>query len=308
MKKLITGLALLASLALLLTSVSCFFPAAESPEERVPPVTVTPPGVNWGGEPMPPVAIPPPAESGSSFWWGGGADDKAQSTTVLVNIDERMIVRNGDIYLVVEDVAQAMQAISQLAGGLNGYVVSSSVNGEEDDMRGWIAIRVPDESFEPALAEIRGLAIRVESESTNSQDVTEEYIDLEARLANAEATEQEFLALLDKAEDVDDILEIYESLSRVRQEIEQIKGRMQYLERTSSMSLISVYLEPEFTDKPPVPPGWNALQIFKSAARGLVITGQVLGTIAIWLLIFIPIWGTVLGIILWRRHKRKMRG
>jgi hypothetical protein len=298
MKKLIIGLALAATLVLLLVSASCFFPAAEPPEERVPPVTVTPPY---------PIAIPPPAESGSSMW-GGGADDKYQSTTVVVNIDERMIVRNGDISLVVDDVTQAMQAITQLATGYDGYVVSSSVNGEEDDMRGWIAIRVPDDKFEPALAKIRGLAVRVESESTNSQDVTEEYIDLEARLANAEATEQEFLVLLDKATDVEDILKIYDSLSRVRQEIEQIKGRMQYLERTSSMSLISVYLRPEFTDKPPVPPGWNALQIFKSAARGLVITGQVLGTIAIWLLIFIPIWGTVLGIILWRRHKRKMRG
>jgi len=300
MKKLIIGLALVASLALLLVPLSCTREAAE------PPPTY-PPTVDWGDEAPPPMVIAPPAESGSSLlWWDSG--DKGDGTTVLLTTDERMIVRNGDMSLVVEDVAQAMQAISQLAGGLNGYVVSSSVSGEEDDMRGWIAIRIPDESFEPALAEIRELAIRVESESTNSQDVTEEYIDLEARLNNAEATEQEFLALLDKAEDVEDILEIYESLSRVRQEIEQIKGRMQYLERTSSMSGISVYLEPESSGRATVPAGWNALEIFKSAARGLAITGQVLGTIAIWLLIFIPIWGTVLGIILWRRHKHKMRG
>jgi len=293
MKKLIMGLSLL---VLLLAGAAC---AAEEPPIYQPPV------VDWGEEAPPPMVIAPPAEGALSFWDG---DDKAQVTTVLVNYDERMIVRNGDMELVVEDVSEAMEAISQLAGGLNGYVVSSSVSGEEEDMQGWIAIRVPDESFEQTLADIRELAVRVESESTNSQDVTEEYIDLEARLTNAEATEQEFLALLDKAEDVDDILEIYESLSRIRQEIEQIKGRMQYLERTSSMSLISVYLEPESSGRATVPAGWNALQIFKSAARGLVITGQVLGTIAIWLLIFIPIWGTVLGIILWRRHKRKMRG
>lgn len=286
MKKLIIGLALLTLLAPILAALSC---ASEAPEE----------GTLGGG------GIPAP-QSAPDFFWDG--DDKGSGTTVLVNYDERMIVRNGDISLVVEDVNQAMQAISQLAGGFNGYVVSSSISGEEEDMRGWITIRVPDESFEPALADIRELAVRVESESTSSQDVTEEYIDLAARLANAEATEQEFLTLLEKAEDVEDILRIYESLSRVRQEIEQLKGRMQYLERTSSMSLISVYLEPEFSGKDTVPAGWNALQIFKSAARGLVITGQVLGTIAIWLLIFIPIWGTVLGIILWRRHRRKMRG
>ena len=287
MKRLIIGLALV---ALLLVSVSCFAPAEEPPP------------------PVPPVVVPAPAES-SSFWLEGGGDEgRADGTAVLITTDQRMIVRSGDISLVVDDVNQTMQAISQLAVGYNGYVVSSSVAGEEEDMWGWIAIRVPDERFDEALAEMRALAVRVESESTHSQDVTEEYIDLEARLANAEATEQQYLALLDKTEDVEDILNIYDYLSRVRQEIEQIKGRMQYLERTASMSLISAHLEPEFADKPPVPPGWNALEIFKSAARGLVITGQVLGTIAIWLLLFIPIWGTVLGIILWRRHKRKMRG
>jgi len=104
---------------------------------------------------------------------------------------------------------------------------------------------------------------------------------------------------------VEDILRIYESLSQVRQEIEQIKGRMQYLERTSSMSLISVSLEPEVAAKPLVRVGWSALEILKSAARGIVVFGQWLGTIAIWLLIFIPVWGTILGIILWRRRKKK---
>jgi hypothetical protein len=290
MKRLIIGLVLV---ALLLVPVAC---AREAPEELPPE--------EWGIEP--PMVIPP-AESGPPSWWGRGDEDKAPSTIVVTTTEERMIVRTGDMELVVESVSEVLEAITQLAVGFGGYVVSSHVYGEEEEMRGWISIRVPDEKFDQALAELRDLAVRVEEESTNSQDVTEEYIDLESRLKNAEATEQEFLALLDKAEDVEDILEIYESLSRVRQEIEQIKGRMQYLERTSSMSLISVYLEPEFKAKPPVPPGWNALEVLKSAARGLVVTGQVLGTIAIWLIIFIPIWGTVLGILLWRRHKRKMR-
>jgi hypothetical protein len=289
MKKLIIGLALAATLVLLLVSVSCLKPAAE------PPITFP------GEEGM----VPAPQEAPDLIW---ERDDKGSGTTVLLTTDERMIVRSGDMSLVVDDVTQAMQAITQLAAGHNGYVVSSSVYGEEEGMRGWISIRIPDEKFEPTLADIRGLAIRVEQENTNSQDVTEEYIDLEARLANAEATEQQYLALLDKADDVEDILSLDDYLSQIRQEIEQIKGRMQYLERTSSMSLISVSLRPEFSAQSTVPAGWNALEIFKSAARGLVITGQVLGTIAIWLLIFIPIWGTILGIILWRRHKRKMRG
>ena len=103
----------------------------------------------------------------------------------------------------------------------------------------------------------------------------------------------------------EDILRIYDSLSRVRQEIEQIKGRMQYLERTSSMSLISVNLEPVATAKPLVRAGWSALEALKSAIRGIVIFGQWLVVAVIVIIIFVPVWGTILGIILWRRRRRK---
>ncbi len=221
--------------------------------------------------------------------------------------EERMIVRTGNMSLVVEDVVKARDNIAQLAVGLGGWVVSSQISGQEQEMRGWISVRVPDDKFEQTLTELRKLAVRVTSENTNSQDITEEYTDLKSRLKNAEATESQYLALLGKATSVEDILKIYDSLSRIRNEIEQIKGRMQYLERTSSMSLISIYLEPAATAKPLAHAGWSALEVLKSAIRGIVIFGQWLGTIAIWLLIFIPIWGTILGIIIWRLRLRKKK-
>jgi len=218
--------------------------------------------------------------------------------------EDRMIVRNGNIYLVVKDVIQARDDITKLAARFDGYVVSSQISGEEEEMRGWISIRVPDKKFDQALTELRNLAVRVKSESTSSQDVTQEYTDLKSRLKNAEATERQYLALLEKAKDVEDILKIYESLSRVRQEIEQIKGRMQYLERTASMSLISVQLEPQATAKPLVRAGWSALETLKSAVRGIIIFGQWLVILVIWLIIFIPVWGTILGIVYWRRKRK----
>jgi len=218
---------------------------------------------------------------------------------------ERMIIRTGDMSLVVADVMQARDGVAQLAVSLNGYVVSSRIWGEEQEMRGQVSIRVPDEQFEPALTKLRELAIRVNSESTDSQDVTEEYIDLEARLKNAEATESQYLTLLDRATKVEDILNIYDSLSRVRTEIEQIKGRMQYLERTTSMSYISVRLEPEATAGPLARAGWSMLEEFKSAIRGIAVFGQWLGTVAIWLIIFVPLWGAIIGVIYYLRRRRK---
>ena len=278
MKRLIIGLALV---ILLLVPVSC----AKAPEVVPSPPTPSP-------EPMPPMAMSP------------GGEEAYRVETLPSTEEDRMIVRTGDMSLVVKDVIQARDDIAKLAARFDGYVVSSQISGEEEEMRGWISIRVPDEKFDQALTELRNLAVRVKSENTSSQDVTEEYTDLQSRLRNAEATEKQYLALLEKATDVEDILKIYQSLSQVRQEIEQIKGRMQYLERTSSMSQISVSLEPQATAKPLVHAGWSALETLKSAVRGIVIFGQWLGTIAMWLIIFIPVWGTILGIIYWRRKKK----
>jgi len=261
----------------------------------VPVACASAPSVEESAEGIMPAAISP----------GGDEGYKKGRTEALPSPEEdRMIVRNGDMSLVVEDVVDARDEIARLAISFDGYVVSSQISGEEQDMRGWISIRVPDEKFGQCLIELRDLAARVTSESTSSQDVTEEYVDLQSRLKNAEATESQYLALLEKAINVEDLLKIYDSLSRVRGDIEQIKGRMQYLERTSSMSLISVSLKPVATAKPLVRVGWSALEILKSALRGIVIFGQWLGTVAIWVLIFTPIWGTILGVILWRRHRR----
>ncbi len=291
MKRLILVSGLLLAAALL-TLVSCAKAPTPSsgPPTAYPAPTPTP-------APAPIVSMPP----------GRGDYSKESGAGALPSsADERMIVRNGNISLIVNSVVGARDEITQLATRLGGYVVSSWISGEKAGMRGSISIRVPDETFEPAFVELRKLAVRVESENTNSQDVTEEYIDLEARLKNAQATESQYLALLNKAEKVDDILQIYDSLARVRSEIEQIKGRMQYLERTSSMSLITVELRPVASSEPLAPVGWSALEALKSAIRGIATFGKWLATVIIWLVIFVPVWGSVLGIILWRRHRRKI--
>lgn len=228
----------------------------------------------------------------------------AGTGALLVISDARMIVRNGDMSLVVSSVTDTRNQIVSLAERFDGFVVSSFVFGEKEQTRGSITIRVPDGKFEQTLSELEKLAIRVESESTNSQDVTQEYTDLEARMKNAQATENQYLTLLNQAKTVDDTLRIYEALSKVRLEIEQIKGQMQYLERTSSMSLISIQLRPQGTGAELVKPGWSALEVLKSAVRFLVIFGQGVVNVLIWILLLLPIWGTVLGIIIWRVRRR----
>jgi hypothetical protein len=274
----------------LLASVACA--SAPRSEQSVAPESITAPGS------APSAAMTAPPAPAVDY---KGAYDEGS----VLEDTERMIIRSGDISLVVEDVSSARDEVVGVAVGVGGYVVSTNIYGEGADKRGRISVRVPDEKFDQALVELRALAVRVSSESSDSQDVTEEYVDLESRLKNAEATENQYLALLEKAEDVEDILMVYERLSQVRREIEQLKGRMQYLERTSSMSLLTVHLEPAATAGPLVRVGWSVGETLKSAIRGIVVFAQWLGTIAIWLVVFSPAWGVVLGVILWIRHRRR---
>ncbi|MBI4332621.1 MAG: DUF4349 domain-containing protein [Chloroflexi bacterium] len=225
----------------------------------------------------------------------------------LPPVSERRIVRTGNISLVVEDVVSARDRVAALAGSLGGYVVSSSFVGGEGDVSGVISIRVPGENFDRAVAELRAMALRVASESSTSKDITEEYIDLRSRLRNAEATEAQYVSLLQRATDVESTLKVYERLKQIRQEIEQIKGRIQFLEQSSATSVITIQLNSAATARPVVRSGWDIAEELKSAVRGLIVAGQIIGTIAIWLAIFSPIWATPFAVIHWRSKRAKVK-
>ncbi len=155
---------------------------------------------------------------------------------------DRMIVRTGNISMVVDDVTGALANIAKIAGTLKGYVVSSNSWKNGEAVYGSITIRVPSESYDAASVSVTQIAVDVTSQSTSSQDVTEEYVDLGSQLSNLKATEAQLLLIMGKAVKVEDILAIQAQLTQVQSQIEQIKGRMQYLEKTSATSLINISL------------------------------------------------------------------
>ena len=162
--------------------------------------------------------------------------------------EDRMIVRTGDMAMVVENVESSIDRIKQLATTYEGWVVSSSMWKNGEALAGSISIRVLAAHFDGALKALRDMAVEVKYENTSSYDVTEEYVDLSAGLANLEATEQQLLVIMDKADTVEDILDVQRELTRVRGDIEQTKARMQYLEQTSSTSIIYIQLEESSLD------------------------------------------------------------
>ena len=215
--------------------------------------------------------------------------------------EDRKIVKTGSMTLEVEDIAETMDKVAEMTDELNGYVVSSYKYEYERGVSGRIAIRVPSERFEEAFVRLRQLATAVPYETTTATDVTEEYIDLEAQLGNLLVTEAQYLILLDKAESVEEMLKVQRELSNVRGEIEQIEGRMKYLEQTSETALIEVNLEETKGLTEP----WSASAALQSAVRGLTTFGRGLGTALIWLGIFC--WAWVPPLVIWLRRRRKAK-
>ena len=186
---------------------------------------------------------------------------------------DRMIVRSGSMNLKVRDVAEALDRIKGIAEWLGGYVVTSNWHGEEKERTATISIRVPAEKYDDALTSLRDMAVEVLLESTRAKDVTEEFTDLEAQLRNLEATESRYLELLEKADTVEDMLKIEGMLSETRGRIEQTKGRMQYLERTSATSLIEIYL----VEDRPLEVEFNANRINVEEGEWMYFTNDAIG-------------------------------
>lgn len=172
----------------------------------------------------------------------------APATTTAYNANQstatdHMIIRTGSMQLVVDDVTAAMSQITNLTSAYGGFIVNSNVQENQDRLYGSISFRVPAERFNDALAALRAMAVDVQSESTSGQDVTAEYTDLSSSLRNLQAAEAQLLELMEQAGNVTEILAVQQELVKTRGEIEQTKGRMQYLEQSSAMSLIQVTLE-----------------------------------------------------------------
>jgi hypothetical protein len=228
-----------------------------------------------------------------------GGRDESEITDELT--EDRKIVKTGSMTLEVVNITEAMDEVAEMADELNGYVVTSYKYEYERGVSGRITIRVPSEKFEESFARLRQLAITVPYETTTAKDVTEDYVDLEAQLSNLQATEAQYLVLMEKAENVEEMLMVQRELSKVRGEIEQIEGRMKYLEQTSETSLIEVDLQETKGLAEP----WSASAAFQSAVRGLTTFGRWLATVLIWLGIFC--WAWVPPLVIWLRRRRRAK-
>lgn len=160
--------------------------------------------------------------------------------------DGRKVITNGNANIEVENFDTAVAKIKELCTIHEGYVTNSNMWASDSNRKsGSITVKIPEKKFEQ-FADSLGQIGEVKSKNISSSDVTEEYIDLQARLKNLKNQEKRYTEILDMAKDVNEILQIEAQLGRVRGEIESLEGRIKYLDNVTSYSTfyINIY-EPE---------------------------------------------------------------
>lgn len=226
------------------------------------------------------MAMPMPEES----YGYGGPEGKGAGRNMLIApvppptpggesapATKAMLIKTASLTLLVGDADVAYAGIAQVKTKYGGELGNASFHEYQSGKRaGTVTIWVPSQHFETAIAEIKTLALRVEQESVNAQDVSAQFVDLESNLRNARAAEEQYLEIMKRSGTVTEILAVAQSLKNIRQEIEMFQGRMNHLSRQVAMSAITITLTPEpsvveVTDE------WRPMTVFKGALKDLAI-------------------------------------
>jgi hypothetical protein len=262
-----------------------------------------------------PLGAPAEMEKAADSAYGGNAVPPAQ--------EDRLVIQNADYTLVVVDPKAKMDQMSALAQSLGGFVVSSNLyqtyspSGNQVP-EGTIVIRVPASKLEEALKQVKADVVEIQSEVRSGQDVTQEYVDLESRLKNLQAAEAQLTRIMEDANRTEDVMSVFNQLVYYREQIELVKGQMQYYEQSAAYSAITTRLIAEETIQPIQVGGWKPQGEVRKAIQRLINFLQDFVDFLIWavlyylpvllligLVIVLPIWLVVLAIRTIRRRSKK---
>jgi hypothetical protein len=234
----------------------------------------------------------------------------ANSTNTTGNpaSQDRIVIQNADLSIVVKDPEAKMLEIGAMAQRLGGFVVSSNMGktpiGDNISVSGGtISIRVPAKDLDTALNEIKANTVEVQTENRSGEDVTDKYVDLQSQLKAKQAAETKLYEILDKTEKAEDTLMVFNQLTQIQSDIEVLKGQINYYEQAAALSAISVRLVAEETIQPIKIAGWQPQGVARDAVQSLIDFFQGFVNFLIWLVIFIlPVAAVIIALmaLLWR--------
>ncbi|NQW22404.1 MAG: DUF4349 domain-containing protein [SAR202 cluster bacterium] len=225
------------------------------------------------------VTITNDSMTSSGFAMSARGASPSPSPSVINALGQRQIISQGSMSVEVSDVTTAASQVRAIAEGAGGFVEQLSSYGVDEFRQSNLTIRVPQAEFFSVFEQIKALG-EVQSENAGSEDVSEQFIDLEARLKSAQREELSLLSLLDRAEKISEILIIEQELTRVRGELERVQGQLNFLERRVDLATITVSLSPPKKETSRAPSG--SLNIASSNVTDSVnaikaVVGQVNG-------------------------------
>jgi hypothetical protein len=222
-------------------------------------------------------------------------------------VQDRMVITNTSLSLLVKDVRAAINRIGEIAISKSGYIVNSRIHSPEEGASGSVSLRVPVTELNSTMEQLRGLSVKVVNENISGRDVTDQYVDIESRLQTLYSVKEIYENMLPQAQGVTQILEVQRHIFQIQDQIDGLTGQQRYLKETSETVLISVNLSTDEYALPYTPDNsWRPEVIFKQAVRSLVSTLRDLGSMMIWLgvysVLIIPV---IVFVYVIRRRRRK---
>ena len=238
-------------------------------------------------------AAPAPAAQGGTAF-GAATSSQTQPDGLNSGVlggtvfqSDKVLVLTAQLQLRSSDPFAVGDKIQQLALGAGGDVIGVNQSGSGDNKNTVVTIRVPNDRFNNVLGQIKTIdGVDLQSAQVTGEDKTEQFIDLDARLKAKQDEESRYLALLAKANSVDEILKVDQVLSTVRAQIEQLQGQLNALKNRSAMATITAAVSTVPAVPNPIDTGWQPQRTFQAAIAALTGTLRVFADVAIWALVW----------------------
>lgn len=259
------------------------------------------------GSAVRPIYPPLPPQAGMPQYSSYSPSSRGSSELYLGN-QNRMVQKESNLSLLVSNVRDTAGAVVKKAEDLGGFMIQSNFSNPGEASNATVSVRVPSSSLNNYLNDLRKLSLRVVSENLSGNDITDQYTDIQARLATLNATKAKFEAIFDKASAIQDILDVQNKIIEIQAQIDNLKGQQQYMEKNTKNARITVYLSTDELALPYAPDvSWRPSVVFKNAVRSLIGTLRGVASALIWIGVYAVIWAPILivSLLLIRKNKKK---
>jgi len=235
-----------------------------------------------------------------------GITNRYQQAAPAPEVTDRMVVSNSYLSLVVKDVTTSIKQMTDYVTSVGGYMVNSNISRPEEGGTGTLTVRVPSKQLDTILQELKNKTVKVVSQNLEGTDVTDQFVDNQARLSILEGNKARFEEIMKNAVTVDEILRVQNEIFSLQSQIDSIKGQQNYLAKTAEMAKITIYLSTDELALPYAPVNtFRSEVVFKMAIRHLIGSLQSLATMVIWIGVYAVIWVPILVVILVLKKRRK---